>query len=202
MTSESPGGNAPTAIPCANCKADITTEYFLAGEHKICGGCRAGLSQVPQGAVGTALLRATGLGLAGVVGAAALWAGVVVVTNYNIGLFPIVVGLIVGLAVKRGASGHRGWMFQTLAMVLTFLSLSLAIGLIGIHGSSKDPQAMGWLLIIVLSPMLYVRLLFQDPISLIFLGIALYEAWEFNRRKELRFTGPYPVSGRIDFSQP
>ena len=36
----------------------------------------------------------------------------------------------------------------------------------------------------------------QSPITLLILGIALYEAWKLNKKAELRITGPYQVAGR------
>jgi len=36
---------------------------------------------------------------------------------------------------------------------------------------------------------------FQSPITLLILGIALYEAWKLNKKAELRITGPYQVAG-------
>ena len=36
---------------------------------------------------------------------------------------------------------------------------------------------------------------FQNAIGLLIIGIALYEAWKFNRKAELKITGPYQLAG-------
>lgn len=46
---------------------------------------------------------------------------------------------------------------------------------------------------------IYVLSLTGDPFSLLFLAIALWEAWKINRSVRLAFQGPYEVSPEIDF---
>ena len=57
--------------------------------------------------------------LAGLAGAA-LWYAVRRTTGFEIGLIAIVVGLMVGVAVRKGSKGRGGWFYQTLAVVLTY----------------------------------------------------------------------------------
>ena len=40
--------------------------------------------------------------------------------DFEIGLIAIVVGLMVGVAVRKGSKGRGGWFYQTLAVVLTY----------------------------------------------------------------------------------
>ena len=37
---------------------------------------------------------------------------------------------------------------------------------------------------------------FQQPIGLLIVGFALYEAWKINRRVPLAITGPHPIGDR------
>ena len=70
-------------------------------------------------------MRATVYGsLAGLVGAA-IYYGVREATNIEFGLIAIVVGLIIGKAVKKGCNGRGGWFYQALAMFLTYTAIVL-----------------------------------------------------------------------------
>ena len=65
-------------------------------------------------------LAATVLGLLAGLAGATLWYLVRVSTGYELGLIAIVVGLIVGVAVRKGSRERGGWFYQTLAIVLTY----------------------------------------------------------------------------------
>lgn len=49
---------------------------------------------------------------------------VVKLTGYSIGLVAIVVGAVVGLAVRKGARGRGGWVYQGMAIILTYLAIA------------------------------------------------------------------------------
>ena len=61
-------------------------------------------------------------GLAAIAGAA-VWMTVTLLTGYEIGFIAILVGLIVGAGVKKGARGRGGWLYQSLAVLLTYLAI-------------------------------------------------------------------------------
>jgi hypothetical protein len=67
---------------------------------------------------------ATALGLLAGLAGAALWYAVRKLTGYEIGLIAIAVGLMVGVAVRKGSKGRGGWFYQTLAIVLTYSCIS------------------------------------------------------------------------------
>ncbi len=54
-----------------------------------------------------------------------LWFAVRRITGYEIGLVAIVVGLMVGIAVQRGAKGRGGPRYQALAIFLTYTGIAL-----------------------------------------------------------------------------
>jgi hypothetical protein len=64
--------------------------------------------------------KALGLGAAAAALGAALYFGIEAATGYELGLVAIVVGLIVGGAVRKGSNGRGGWRYQALAMFLTY----------------------------------------------------------------------------------
>ncbi len=76
------------------------------------GGTRAGraIKAIVAGAV-AALLGAI------------LYYAVAALTGYEFGLIAIVVGFAVGAAVRWGSNGRGGWVYQTLAIALTYLAI-------------------------------------------------------------------------------
>jgi hypothetical protein len=107
---------------CAGCKRLIPSEYYEAGGQIICGGCRDQLvgTTGDRWAFWRALLYG---GLAAAAGTV-VWALIIHLTGYELGLIAIAVGIGVGLAVRKGSGGRGGWRYQTLAMVLTYLSIT------------------------------------------------------------------------------
>jgi hypothetical protein len=112
---------------------------------------------------------------------------------------------MVGGAVRAGSRGRGGWLYQGLAMFLTYGSIvsSYVPDLL-----KEQPESAGF------SRLLLVALIFvfafavpflggfQNVIGLIIIGIGLYEAWKLNRRVELTLSGPYRVASRAPTSSP
>jgi hypothetical protein len=111
---------SPTPI-CSACKEPITGTYYTAGEHLICPPCHdAALAAMTGGSRVRRFLRAMVFGVvAGIIGGA-IWFGVRKVTGYEIGLIAIVVGLVVGAAVRKGSDDRGGRAYQFLAVFLTY----------------------------------------------------------------------------------
>jgi hypothetical protein len=94
--------------------------YYAVNGRAVCASCRDNVAaHAASGHFGTAFL----LGL----GAAALGAGIYfaieALTGYEFGLVAVVVGLLVGNAVRKGSRGFGGWRYQALAIGLTYLSV-------------------------------------------------------------------------------
>ncbi len=117
-------GGAPAAPSCGFCKQSIASVYFQVGDEVACHRCRAAIVQKREAGSGfLRFLRASLYGsLAGAVGAA-IWYGVRALTGYEVGLIALVVGLLVGGAVRAGSAGRGGWRYQALAMALTYVSI-------------------------------------------------------------------------------
>jgi hypothetical protein len=115
------------AVVCEFCQTSIDTEYYHVNGTMCCGGCRRRLesaTETPRGFVPLAIAGAFGLG-AGIVGAAIYYA-VIAITHLEIGIVAILIGYMVGRAVRKGAGGHGGLRFQILAVALTYVSVALA----------------------------------------------------------------------------
>jgi D-alanyl-lipoteichoic acid acyltransferase DltB (MBOAT superfamily) len=72
-----------------------------------------------------------------------IWYAVVVVTNYQLGIIAIFVGLLVGLGVLKGAGGRSSRQLQISAVVITILAMGLSEYLIVNHLINKSLEAEG-----------------------------------------------------------
>jgi hypothetical protein len=123
-----PEGDQPQSIACAACHQPILDAYYEINGQTICSRCREAIMQSLTG--GSRLgrfVRATVFGtLAGLLGAL-LWGGIRTLTGYEIGLIAVLVGLIVGKAVRIGSRGRGGLAYQLLAVLLTYSSVSASL---------------------------------------------------------------------------
>lgn len=115
------------AAVCAACGTSIETEYYQVNGHVVCDACRQkaeASAETPRGLM--PLLRAGVFGLgAGIVGAI-IYYGVIALLNLEIGIVAILIGYMVGYAVRKGARGRGSRRFQVLAIALTYASIALA----------------------------------------------------------------------------
>lgn len=114
---------APGPIQCAACGSRLLSYYSVNGR-VTCKRCRDEAVAAQQGSHLPTLLRAAALGLLAAIAGAVVYFTVAKVTGYEIGLVSIVVGLLVGKAVKVGARARGGWRYQALAVLLCYLSIA------------------------------------------------------------------------------
>lgn len=113
---------APTR--CASCQQSIRSEYYEAGGKLLCPSCRAKVDPSKVGGSGPGrFFGALGWGvLAGAAGAS-VWYVIRALTNYELGLIAVLVGWMVGTGVKVGSRGKGGWLYQGMAIALTYLAI-------------------------------------------------------------------------------
>jgi len=118
---------APAAATCTACQKALDTEYHSVNDHAVCRTCRDAIEEAAQSPRGAwPFIRAGLFGLgAGIVGAA-IYYGVIALANLEIGIVAILIGYMVGYAVRRGAGGRGGRRFQVLAIALTYGAVALA----------------------------------------------------------------------------
>ena len=98
----------PEAVVCTACGTPINDRYFEAGGKVVCATCREAVERMFRGGPGLGrAFKALAFGTAAAAAGACLYYGIMKITGLNIGLVAVVVGLMVGRAVKSG-SGHRG----------------------------------------------------------------------------------------------
>lgn len=121
------GTAAATASACVLCKKPLTTTYFEVNGKTVCPDCRTRLdAHWNAGSPAGRFLKALGLGAGAAVIGAAIYYVVGALTHAYWGIVAIVVGFLVGKAVRRGSNGRGGWRYQALAMALTYCSLVAA----------------------------------------------------------------------------
>jgi len=200
----------PPVVPtCATCNRSVESSYYLIGETIVCASCReqvvAALSDPRAGGrFGRAALYGSVAALLGTV----VWYAIRKATGYEIGLVAIGVGIIVGIAVKKGSGGLGGKRYQALAVALTYASIALANLPEIVEGLAASPPptdasapaptlsgfflAWGILVLVALaSPFLMG---FQNIIGILIIGIGLYEAWKITRYVAPVIRGPFEVS--------
>jgi len=106
---------------CSLCQQPIAGSYYEINGKVACLGCRDQIMAAwNRGSPARRFAKALGLGAAAAALGAGVYFGVEALTGYEFGLIAVVVGLLVGAAVRRGSSGRGGWRYQVLAMFLTY----------------------------------------------------------------------------------
>ena len=192
-------GAGPAAATCAGCGQPITDVYFTAGEKVVCPRCRA--QYVASMSGGSAVGR---LGKAAVFGAiaalvgAAIWYGVRRATGYEIGLIAIVVGFLVGAAVRAGSGGRGGRGYQVLALLLTYAGIC-ANYVPDIYSAGIDDGASPGPLLFAIAVVLSLAAPFlagvRNIIGILIIAFALWEAWRMNTGQPKDLAGPYMLGG-------
>lgn len=115
---------AATATTCTQCNQALSQSYYALADKVLCQRCRNKLLAERQS--GSPMVRvgqATVCGLLAAIVGSALYFAVFTLTGYELGLIAIVVGIMVGTAVKWGADGRGGWGYQALAILLTYCAI-------------------------------------------------------------------------------
>jgi hypothetical protein len=110
---------------CTLCSTPLTDRYHEIDGAMACDGCRdEALRDVAgRGSAPSRVLRAAAAGLAGAVVGAGIYYAVLAISGYEVGLIAILVGLLVGGGVRWGSHGRGGWLYQGLAVVLTYTAI-------------------------------------------------------------------------------
>ena len=114
---------APAAT-CRLCNQPMQDAYYDVNGQAVCPNCREQIEQALGSgwALGRFARAALFGSLAGAAGAA-IYYGVRELTQMEFGLIAILVGLMIGGAVKKGSGSRGGWLYQCLAMFLTYTAI-------------------------------------------------------------------------------
>jgi len=96
-----------------------------------------------RGSSGGRFAKALGLGLGAAVLGAGIYFGIAALTGYEFGLVAIVVGVLVGGAVRTGSNGRGGRRYQLLAMFLTYTAVVVTDSTLIARELKKEWRARG-----------------------------------------------------------
>lgn len=129
-------------------------------------------------------------GAIGAVVAAGIWYGVVVATQWQVGLVAVAVGFVVGQAVVFGAAGRGSILLIPVSLLFTLASLVGSEYLIQRHFLGVEAAELGVPMAVaeaLFSPVDLVRMSLEgDPITLLFWAIAGYQAFAIPMRAVTR----------------
>lgn len=129
-------------VTCSVCGKSVGDEYFHINGKSVCANCRDMVTAAAQTPRDTgALIKSGLLGVGAAIAGAAIYYGVIALTNFEIGLVAILIGYMVGWAVRKGAAGRGGRRFQVLALVLTYWAVGLAYTPLAFKGMKEGRQA-------------------------------------------------------------
>lgn len=172
---------------CSVCKSPLPDQYYVVNGHVVCDGCRRAVAEEwVQGGAGR-VGKAIGLGVLATIACSVAWYLVLKLTGSEFGILAIVVGFVVGGAVRKGSNGRGGWRYQALAIFLTYTAIVSSY--VPYLVDRERPAET-----VVLLYSLPFLMGFQNLIGLLIIGIALFEAWKLNVRSELSVSGPHRVS--------
>lgn len=117
------GESAP--VPeCGVCHRSIENEYYECNGVLLCEPCRQAVGHALVGGSRVSrFLLATVYGLGAAVAGFAIYFGILKATGYQIGLISVLVGVMVGVAVRKGSNNRGGWAYQLLAMFLVYSAI-------------------------------------------------------------------------------
>jgi hypothetical protein len=121
---EEPQGQEARGVQCAFCQTSFLSTYFDINGQTACQICRANAEadfQTRPGLPG--FLRALAAGFGAALAGGGIYYAVLALTDYEFSLISILVGFLVGNAVRWGARGKGGWVYQTLAIFLTYMAI-------------------------------------------------------------------------------
>jgi hypothetical protein len=194
----------PDAKTCIVCKQPIAGDYFNANGNTLCPLCAQRINAHQQPPPHTSLLRAALYGGAAALAGAAIYAGVAIFLHLEIGIVAILIGYMVGKAVRYATNGKGGKAQQILAVALTYFSITISYEAskidVGtrVSGGPQIPSGIALLTTFALAaaePFLALFAGGRNPISalisLFIIFIGLQQAWRLTARREIVITGPY-----------
>ena len=122
---------------CVACKNAIIDEYFHAQGQVVCPLCANKIESGQQAPPALSLIPAVLYGGAAAFAGFLIYAAVGIFSGLEVGLIAILVGIMVGKAIRHASKGMGGRPQQILAVALTYFAISSSYIPIMIHSASK-----------------------------------------------------------------
>ena len=215
---------APDEATCAVCRQPVGATYYEVNGNVTCPRCRGQiLATWNRGSPGKRFAKAFALGAAAAVLGAGGYVAFVALSGMDWSLVTVLIGLFVGIAVRKGSNGRGGWRYQALAMFLTYCAIAATDSSLIAREMAKDLRptadssatvaststvakarerpgpvalALGLALLLGLAFAAPILTGIAAPLHLVIAGFGVYAAWKINRGAALRATGPYQAAAR------
>ena len=214
---------APAEATCAVCQQPVGATYYEVNGNVTCPRCRGQILVTwNRGSPGKRFATAFALGAAAAVLGAAGYFAFVALSGMDWSLVTVLMGLLVGVAVRKGSNGRGGWRYQALAMFLTYCAIAATDSSLIAREMAKDLRptvdssatvasttgtvakgrarpgpialAMGVALLLGLAFAAPILTGIAAPLHLVIASFGVYAAWKINRGAALRVTGPYQAA--------
>jgi hypothetical protein len=212
--------DGPEIRVCVACKQPIDGDYFHANGQVVCPNCAQRIESGQQSPPTTSLARAALYGVGAALAGTAIYATVAIVFNLQIGLIAILIGWMVGKSVRYASHGLGGRPQQTLAVLLTYFSITTSYIPVFVYEASKikhevkatpgtqnpapssetqPTMSPGRAIVLILGLAAAAPFLglfagsnpISGLISLFIIFIGLRQAWALTARSEILVMGPY-----------
>jgi hypothetical protein len=209
----------PNARVCVMCKQTIAGDFYQANGNNLCATCAPALESRQQAPPTSSMLPAVLYGGGAAIAGSVIYATVAIVLHLEIGLIALLIGYMVGKAIRHASHGLGGRPQQILAVVLTYFAITISYIPVFIYQAAQERKApatqtatnketisseapamsRGQAIVFLFglaaaAPFLE---LFQGSntgsalISLFIIFIGLRQAWSLTKRPEIIITGPF-----------
>ncbi|HXF95653.1 MAG TPA: hypothetical protein VNI61_06080 [Gemmatimonadales bacterium] len=206
---------------CARCGQSLGACYYEVNGRLTCDACKAALEAEREAGTSVGrLVRATLLGALAAGAGFGLYYAILTFIGMELSLVSLIVGVMVGSAVKRGSSGRGGRVYQALAVFLTYSVIvasyapfvvqaaregtpAPAVPASGVPTAADTtaaarpgagPAVLGVLVALAVLYAAPVVAGVDNVLALIIILIGLAVAWKTAERSPFVVTGPYRVA--------
>ncbi len=132
-----------TAGPaCVACHQGISDQYYQLNGAILCDRCQAGvMEKISGGSFVFRFFKACLFGFVAAIGGFGIYFGVLKLTGMEIGLISILVGFMVGMAVRKGSEGRGGLLYQLTAIFFTYLAIAVSYSALLIPAAFEQLEA-------------------------------------------------------------
>lgn len=186
---------AAAGTTCALCGVPVGDGAPLAGGQPVCPSCASNVRQELEAERGMGTFPvALAVGAAGAAIGAAVWAAIVVLTNFEVGYVAVGVGFLAGVGVKFGAGKARNQMLQVAAALLAVGGLVLAKYFIFAHFVSQivledGGGTIGWFDPGLIQAFPGALMEISSPFDILWIVLAVSAAYRVPAPSGITFTG-------------
>jgi hypothetical protein len=218
--SDSPIATGPA---CVSCKQSIVDSYFHVQGQVACPNCASAIIANQKAPPAHSLLKAALYGLGAALAGCAIYAAVAILTGLELALIAILIGYMVGTAIRKASGGLGGRPQQILAVLLTYFAITTSYIPVGIYHYIQNPHRqasaqatsaagadttvtapqkprmsfggalVAMLLLALAAPFMGLSQGVGAILSIVIIFFGLQRAWRIAGRHDLLIMGPYNV---------